>query len=176
MIGGKVMKKDILILWAIIGWLSSASIMSAIAQNMDGFSKLPDQTSDPIQIEADKLDVLENENRAIFSGNVFVVQKNFKLWTDSVVVIYGSQGPSDLSSAEAHGSVKVAFNDQIVTGNRASYDAKGQTFRVFDNVEFTQNTTIIHGSELIIDLNTGKVNFKSGDSSRVRGVFEAPNN
>lgn len=90
--------------------LSSAMAQSSSPSTMSGLKLSGDQ---PIQIESDKLEVRQNENLAIFTGNVSVVQGPTLLKAGRMKVYYvkgeaadgkdkkAAAGASDASSTDA---------------------------------------------------------------------------
>ena len=57
----------------------------SIAESFGGFSK---KNNEPIKIEADALEVLDDKKIAIFTGNVKVVQGKFQLVSKKLKVTY----------------------------------------------------------------------------------------
>ncbi len=70
------------------------------------------QTTQPVEITADRFVIKEQQNQAEFSGNVVVTQPDLKVWADRVIVHYGSGGTSDIESFEALSNVKIQNSDQ----------------------------------------------------------------
>ncbi len=109
-------------------------------------------SKEPISIDADKLVYFDKEQKAIYSGNVVVIQGDTKM-TCSVMTVYldkspapssspspaanaqgaapDAQGPSQNSGIkrlEAAGPVTVVSKTQVATGDSGSYDkSSGQS-------------------------------------------------
>jgi len=134
------------------------------------------QTSQKVQIVADRFTVRESENRSEFTGNVVITQAGLKVWTDKVIVYYGSGGTSDIKSFEALGNVRIENDGQTATGDRAVYDPKTRIMRLSGNVLLVNASSSVSASELLVDLNSNITEFSTpGDGGRVTGVF-TPNN
>ena len=94
-----------------------AGAPGANAQTLaDGLSGFSQQSDDPIEIEADELEVLDAQNVAVFRGNVLVTQGTATLRTRELWVHYqsggdgGAIGPTSnqgLRLLEAKGAVEI---------------------------------------------------------------------
>jgi len=156
-------KRLVLVLCA-LGWLGGFSAL-ALAQ-----------TSQRVQIVADRFTVRESENRSEFTGSVVVSQPGLKILADKVIVYYGPKGTSDIKSFEALGNVRIENDGQTATGDRGFYDPKTRIMRLTGNVMLINATSSVSASELRIDLNSNITEFSTpGDGGRVIGVF-TPNN
>jgi lipopolysaccharide export system protein LptA len=137
------------------------------ANPLQGFAQNRDQ---PVKIDAAQLEVRDKEKIATFSGNVRVVQGDTTLRSKTLAVFYdgdgsaantltaaqpGPGGQQRIRQLEAKGGVKVCQNDQIVTGNEATFDMKANTVTLKGSVVLTKEQNILKGESLIVDLTTG---------------------
>ena len=104
----------------------------------------------PIQIESDKLEVREQDNVAVFSGNVSVVQGP-TLMKSGKMTVYYTQGGS---------------------GSAATGSAKSETFVLSgDEVVLSEGSNVLVGCKLIVHMKTGQAQVdgckKSGSGGRV---------
>ena len=161
-------------------WLAAALCASpAPAQTPPGLAGLSGGNKGPVNIEADTLEVRDQENMAIFTGNVTVVQGDVTLKTAKLRVDYegGAQqaGQQTIKSLLAEGTVHVTSKDQVVTGNRATFDMATQLITVTGDVVLSQGQNVVRGPKLLVDLNTGRARVesspKAGKGGRVQGVF-----
>ncbi len=151
-----------------------------VAQSMN--SPLGDLTKDndePIDIEADQLEIKQKENLAIFSGKVNVIKGKFRLQSARLVVKYQQtgktgEGKREISQLDATGGVIVTSETQSATGDWASMDMKKNIIIMGDNVVISQGNNVIRGSKVLVDLNTGYSRIISGNNSngRVRAIFK----
>lgn len=157
----------------------------SIAESFGGFSK---KNNEPIKIEADTLEVLDDKKIAIFSGNVKVVQGKFQLVSKKLKVTY-SGGVGGKNKKEAAGikqidaTGKVAINtpdNQSATSDWAKFDVLAKIVTIGGNVVLSQSGNVMRGDTLVIDLNTGRSKFhsttkasgqKPGKRPRISGVF-----
>jgi lipopolysaccharide export system protein LptA len=157
-----------------------ALAQKAVTSAFEGFSGRSDQ---PVKIEADRLEVRETDQAAVFSGNVLVAQGDSSLSTRKLTVFYESDGPGtaqatgDVQSArnirrlEAEGAVVVRSKDQRATGDRGVFDMPSNTVTVTGNVVLSQGPNVLKGDRLVVDLTTQQSRIESSGSGRVQGVF-----
>jgi lipopolysaccharide export system protein LptA len=151
----------------------------AYAQTLaDGLSGFSQDSDDPIEIEADNLEVLDAENVAIFRGNVEVVQGTATLRTRELRVHYqsgedGAIGPTSnqgLRLLEAIGAVEIRSEDQYAAGDQARFDFVTEIITLTGSVVLQQGENLVRGQELVVDLTTRESRLDSG-ARRVTGVF-----
>jgi lipopolysaccharide export system protein LptA len=144
---------------------------------LQGFSQNRNQ---PVQINAQTLEVRDKSKVATYSGNVRLVQGDTTMRCKVLVVYYdagqtagqtvkaatpGPSGSSQIRRIEATGNVIVTQKDQTATGEKAIYDISDDTVRLFPspggNVTVTQGPNIVSGQRLIVHLDTGVSHFES---------------
>ena len=130
--------------------------------------------SKPVDIEADQMEILQKEKRAIFSGTVNATRDTVNLKTDKLVVTY-SETPetdggkkTDVTFLDAAGNVLIVTRNQRITGEKARMDVKANKVRVDGNVTVTQGKTTMHGPTLLVDLDNDTSEMTGG---RVKGSF-----
>lgn len=158
-------------------WLV-AGVPGAVAQTFDtGFAQLAGDSSEPIEIEADELEVRDEEGVAVFSGNVTVRQAGASLQTQELTVHYVRDraepvdrslegGAQEIARLEAMGRVLVTAEGQAATGDRGFVDMQAKTMEIAGNVTLTQGPNVVTGDRLVVDLDNGRARVES--SSRVR--------
>ena len=156
------------------------SVGTADAQTIaDSFGGLSRKNNEPINIEADTLEVLDDKKYALFSGNVKVKQGKFHLASKKLKVTYsGSVGGKQKKSQargikwiEASGKVAITTPDaQSATADWAKFDVLSKTVTIGGHVILSQNGNVMKGDKLVIDLKTNRSKFYS--TSRVKGVFK----
>ncbi|MGL4319293.1 MAG: LptA/OstA family protein [Paracoccaceae bacterium] len=129
--------------------------MPAMAQQAQvAFGGLKQDTSLPVEIEADSLVVNNADGSAEFSGNVLVGQGDMRLTAGSIRVEYGSDGKS-INRLIASGGVTLANVSEAAEAREAVYTiATGEVVMTGD-VLLTQGQTALSGQKLIIDLKAG---------------------
>ena len=164
---------------AAVGFLAC---QPAFAQNSSGagggFSLSGDA---PIEIVSDKLEVRDQENLAIFTGNVRVRQGNLTLEADRIKVAYSRPAKGDpvIQRLDADGNVRLATPTERATSRFGIYDVDKRVLTLIGNVVLTQGTTKVNGNRLTIDLASGRSTLDGRTSSgqpgsRVSGRFAVP--
>ncbi|MBB6486461.1 LptA/OstA family protein [Rhizobium lusitanum] len=110
---------------------------------MPGLALSKDQ---PIQIESDKLEIHDQENQAVFTGNVKVVQGTTTMQSGKMTVFYKKKQAGDANKQADNPVAKAAKeqNESLVSGN-ANIDHILVTDKVY-LVSGTQTATADDGS------------------------------
>lgn len=132
----------------------------------------------PIEIEADKLEVRQDKQLAIFTGNVVAIQGGMTLKTNEMRVTYRQDGKSGgagvggaISRLEALGAVVINTDKETATGERGVYDVDGRVIDLQGNVQLSNKDGRLTGQALRMDLASGVTTLAAPSSGRVRGVF-----
>ena len=136
------------------------------------------KSKDPIQVDADKLEIyVEGDQRvSVFSGGVVVVRGDSTLKA-AKIKLYSDKNSSDTSNTnsfnrmEATGSVYVTSKDQTAVGQSAVVDNKTQLITLVGNVVLTQGKNVVVGDKLVIDMRTSKATVIQTPGKRIKGVF-----
>lgn len=116
----------------------------------------------PIEIESDRLEVRDQENLAIFTGNVQLIQDKLLLKTVKMTVHYksGAGGGTDnteIDRMEAEGKVYIKQNDQVATGDQGTYDMNtGILVLTGKEVVLTQGDNVVVGCKLVSNSKSGQ--------------------
>ena len=169
----------------------------AVAQNIgSSFQAYQGNTDEPIDIEADVLEVDDNQKQAVFKGNVIARQGAFSLQAKELAVFYTGQPAGNVATAssaqgdedadngitriEAKGKVIVTTEDeQTATSDWANFDVDQQLVTIGGNVVLSQGTNVLRGDRLVIDLKSGKSRFEvegRSQDQRIRGLFKPQQN
>lgn len=149
----------------------------------EAFKGLGTNTKDPIQIEADSLEVFDRDRNAVFTGNVNVRQKDTVLKTQRLKVFYEGKAADGIAQAssttnqqirrfEAEGRVLINQKDQTVTGERGWFDMRSQTAQITGTVVLTQGNNVARGDKLSVDLTTGRYKLENTGPGRVQLILE----
>jgi lipopolysaccharide export system protein LptA len=158
--------------------ISTAMLMPAAAEKTRPGSVLPGaSSSEPVNIDAAKLDYFEKEQKLVYSGNVVATQGASKLQAGTLVIFLtpkksGETGGAPSSSSqvrrmEAAGPVTIVSKDQIGTGDSGLYDGSESKVYLIGNVTLTQGPNVTKGDKLIYDLSTNQ----AAVVGRVRSMF-----
>lgn len=168
---------------ALVSALSLVAAVPAFAQsttsNMSGLKLSGDK---PIQIESDKLEVHQDQNLAIFTGNVSVVQGPTLLKAGKMLVYYAKDGKggdkaaadaksdaqpnagvgsamtgsANIDHIEVDDKVYIKSNDQVATGDRGTFDMKTEVLVLSGKkVVLSQGPNVLVGCKLTVQMKTG---------------------
>ncbi len=135
-------------------------------------------SSQPIEITADTLDVAQADQTAIFSGNVVAIQGELRLGSDNLRVYYrggeartAAQGA--ISKLDAIGAVAVSSPRETATSEWAVYDVDSGQITLGGKVVLTRGENVLRGEQLVIDLESGQSRIvgAQGAGGRVKGLF-----
>jgi len=134
-------------------------------------------TTKPIDVEADSLEVREEGRTAIFTGHVRAVQGDLKLTASEIRVYYRHDGAEEglIARIDANGAVTISTKEETASGDWAIYDVDQKILTLGGAVEIQRGENTVKGQRLVLDLASGQTRIESGTGSgRVRGVF-SPN-
>ena len=149
-----------------------------------GGGLLPGATaSDPVNIDADKLDYFDKEQKLIYSGGVVVVNGPSTLKSTRMTILLdtknaagkdaggaGAGASSDkVRHVDADGPVTLVSPDQIATGDHLTYDRGDNKVHLTGNVTWTQGETVVKGDHLVYDLTTKEAHVLASDSAGKSG-------
>ena len=142
--------------------------VAATANEAGGFVFRTDSTA-PIDIDAETLDVLDKSKTATFRGAVHAVQGDFTIRTLELVATYSGEaglaaggtdpkagGSAQLTKIRANQKVEVTSGvDQSATGDWAEFDTKSNTVTIGGNVALKKGSSVAYAPKAIIDMTTG---------------------
>lgn len=129
----------------------------------------------PVDVDADRIEVQDRADRAIFSGNVIARQGNMTMNAARLTVVYTNTNGVDVQRLEATGGVTLRTPSETATGNVGLYDVNRRLVTLLGGVRLTQGQNRVQGGRLVLDLNTHRAVMDGGGSSgRVSGRFTVP--
>jgi lipopolysaccharide export system protein LptA len=138
----------------------------------------------PVDVTADRIEVQDRADRAIFAGNVHATQAELTLETPRLTVAY-SGGSGDNSNVQIHrldaaGGVVVRSPSETARGDFGIYDLDRKLITLIGNVQLNRQNNQVNGSRLVIDLDSGRAVVDGGppgvnsSGGRVTGHFNVP--
>ncbi len=134
--------------------------------------------SDPLDIDAGKLDYFDKEQKLIYSGSVIVVNGPSTLKASKLTIFLddsktapqkgaaeGGTSSDRVKHIEADGPVTMVSKDQIGTGDHGTYDHAENKVYLNGNVVLTQGDTVTKGNRLIYDIATSQAVVLADDGS-----------
>jgi lipopolysaccharide export system protein LptA len=147
-------------------------------------------SKEPISVEADHLEVFDKEKRAVYSGNVVVVQGESTMKSGRMIVFYANDGqdgaaaqpPANAAPALGNGNslrrletyegTTIISKDQIAVGRQGVYDKETNRMVLTGDVALTQNGNVTKGEKLVYDLTTGVAVVEAApNSGRVKSLL-----
>lgn len=140
--------------FTLVATLALSSGMAMAQQAKIAFGELNQDTTLPVQVQADQLAVNNADGSAVFSGNVVVVQGEMKLAANEVQVKYGSDGKS-IDQLLASGGVTISNLGDAAEAQEALYTIASGVIVLSGNVRLTQGPSAMAGQKLTINLKDG---------------------
>ena len=140
----------------------------------------------PVDVTADRIEVQDRADRAIFAGNVHATQAELTLDTQRLTVAY-SNSPQNgggtgvqIRRLDAAGGVVVHSPSETAKGDFGIYDLDHKLITVIGNVQLTRGPNVVNGQRLVINLESGRAVVDGGppgvnsSGGRVTGHFTVP--
>jgi lipopolysaccharide export system protein LptA len=141
---------------------------SAAAQVAVGFGGVAHDASQQVEVVSDSLTIDQTSGRAVFSGNVVILQGDLRMAAERVEVIYSdADGQRSVDEVMASGGVLVTRGEDAAEGDEAQYDIAAGLMTLSGDVLVTQGATTIAGDSMILDMTTGNGTV----SGRVRTIL-----
>lgn len=141
-------------------------------------------TNAPVDVNADRIEVQDRADRAVFSGNVHVVQTDMIMDTPRLTVAYtntqGGAGNPQIQRLDASGGVVVRSPSETAKGDFGVYDLTRKLITLIGNVQLNREQNQVNGSRMVIDLDSGRAVVDGGppgvnsSGGRVSGHFIVP--
>lgn len=146
----------------------------------------------PVDVTADRIEVQDRADRALFVGNVHATQAEMTLETERLTVAYsnkasGAAGGSasgtsgvQIHRLDAAGGVVVRSPSEVAKGDFGIYDLDRKLITLIGNVQLTQGGNVVNGQRLVINLDSGRAVVDGGppgvnqSGGRVSGHFTVP--
>lgn len=164
------------------GLLLAAAASAALSQGAGSALKGHD-TDAPVDVAADRIEVQDRADRAIFTGNVEVRQGNLQLSTARLTVAYANQGGIAIQRLEASGGVVLRSPSETARSRFAIYDLDRRVVTMLGGVTLNRGQSHVEGARLVLDLDTGRAVMDGGAAGapgvesgggRVTGRFTVP--
>ena len=134
----------------------------------------------PVDVNADRIEVQDRTDRAMFLGNVHVRQAELTLDTQRLTVAYSSNGGVQIRRLDAAGGVTVHSPSETAKGDFGIYDLDRKLITLIGNVQLNREENQVNGARLVIDLDSGRAVIDGGppgvnqSGGRVSGHFTVP--
>lgn len=162
--------------------LIATAALIALAPAASQTSALKGHDSDaPVDVAADRIEVHDRADRAIFSGNVVVRQGELTLQAARLTLAYSKAGGIQIERLDASGGVLVRSPSETARGQFAIYDISRRLITLIGGVTLTRGDSSVRGGRLVLDLDSGRAVMDGGGApgttnqgGRVTGTFTVP--
>lgn len=170
---------------ALAGAGATIAVLASPALGQEAASALKGHNSNaPVDVAADRIEVQDRADRAIFSGNVVARQGELTLSAARVTLAYSNPGELQIDRIDASGGVTVTSPSETARGRYAIYDIEDRLITVIGDVTLVRGDSHVNGGRLVIDLATGRAVMDGGaggtapgtttSGGRVTGTFTVP--
>ncbi len=130
------------------------------------FGGMQQDTSAPVEVSADQLQVNQSDGTALYTGNVVIGQGEMRLAAPRVLVVY-SETNNRIERLEASGGVTLVSGEEAAEAERADYDIDNGTVVMTGKVLLTQGQNALTSERMIVNLDDGTAQM----TGRVRTVI-----
>jgi lipopolysaccharide export system protein LptA len=129
-----------------------------------------------VQVEADQMEIIDTEQKTIFTGNVISTRPSETIKSDQMIVtnVDVKQPDGTLKSVtdkvNATGNVVITTKTQTITGTTAIFNVQANTLEVTGTVRVVQGTTNLTGNRLVVNLDNNHLQM-TGGKERVKANF-----
>lgn len=145
---------------------SLAPPISAQGTNV-AFGTISQDTSLPVEVNADNLSVDQDTGTAVFAGNVVIGQGEMRLSAARVLVVYRAENRG-IARLEATGGVTLVSGQDAAEAERADYDIDSGTIEMSGNVLLAQGESALSADRMSIRLSDGTAQM----SGKVRTILQ----
>jgi len=160
----------------------------ASSAGAQGLSALKGHDSNaPVDVSADRIEVQDRANQAVFVGRVHAVQGDMVMDAARMTVNYAraqtAGADPQIQRIDASGGVVVTDPSERAQGNFGIYDLNRGIITLIGNVTLTRGTNVVRGARLVIDTNSGRATVdgsavgggtSAAPGGRVTGRFTVP--
>jgi len=126
-------------------------------------------TNAPVDFAADRIEVQDRADRAVFSGNVVARQAQLTLNAARVTIAYSNASNIEIQRIDATGGVTVRSPSETARGQFAIYDLRSRLITVIGGVTLTRGESVVRGGRLVLDLESGRAVMDGGSAARPGG-------
>jgi lipopolysaccharide export system protein LptA len=131
----------------------------------------------PIQIESDRLEVVDSESKAIFVGNVNVTQGPTLMKAGKMTVYYvgegkgsATTGSGNIDRLEVEDKVYIKSNAQVATGDRGTFDMSTEILTLSGKeVVLSEGPNVLVGCKLTVNMKSGRAEVDGCKSDANKG-------
>lgn len=131
------------------------------------FGVVRQDTSAPVEVSADELNIDQDTGEALFSGNVMIGQGEMRLSAAQVFVIY-KEDQSGIQQLRATGGITLVSGQDAAEAQQADYNVDAGVIVLTGDVLVLQGKTPLSADKMTVNLDTGAARLQG----RVRTVLQ----
>jgi len=131
------------------------------------FGNTQQDSSLPVEVTADNLNVNQDDGTAIFTGNVLIGQGEMRLSAPRVLVVY-NQDQSRIKRLEATGGVTLVSGEDAAEAKQADYNMDDGVIEMEGDVLLVQGPQALTGDRMYVDTRAGTARV----SGRVKTILQ----
>ncbi|MBY5933332.1 lipopolysaccharide transport periplasmic protein LptA [Tateyamaria omphalii] len=135
------------------------------------FGAIQQDTSAPVEVSANELNVDQETGEAVFTGNVVVGQGEMRLSAPRVLVIY-LEDQAGIERLEATGGVTLVSGPDAAEAQRADYSIDTGLIVMTGDVLLTQGQSAIASERMTVNLEDGTARMQGN----VKTILQTGNN
>lgn len=134
------------------------------------FINIPLLQGSEINITSDKMQVFESEGLVVFTGKVFGVKGDLKVWCDQLYVYYvtASEGKKEINKIIALGKVIIEKGKWKAYAGKAVYFRSQEKLVLEETPKVWHDKNLVEGDIITIYFNEEKSEVLAKDQGRVR--------
>ena len=126
--------------------------------------------SEELKITSDKLEIDRSNKISIFTGNVYLYNKDLKLWGEKLTVFFNEED-DEIKEIQAEKNVKIIKQEITAFGDKGFYIPQLNVVNLRGNVEVQENKNYVKCDELVLDIKNSTSIMKSASSNRVEAFI-----
>lgn len=131
------------------------------------FGDTQQESSLPVEVTSDNLNVNQDDGTAIFTGNVLIGQGEMRLSAPRVLVVY-NQDQSRIKRLEATGGVTLVSGEDAAEAKQADYNMDNGVIEMEGDVLLVQGPQALTGDRMYVDTRAGTARV----SGRVKTILQ----
>ena len=142
-------------------------LLAAAQGSQVAFGNTSQDSNLPVEVTADNLNVNQNDNTALFTGNVLIGQGEMRLSAPRVLVVYKADR-SGILSLNATGGVTLVSGQDAAEAAQADYNIETGLIEMSGNVLLVQGPSALTADTMFVDTKAGTARMQG----RVKTVLQ----
>ncbi|MEM6578760.1 MAG: LptA/OstA family protein [Pseudomonadota bacterium] len=137
-----------------IGIAAATGLTAAAQGSQVAFGDTVQDSTLPVEVTADNLDVNQDDGTALFTGNVLIGQGEMRLSAPRVLVVY-KQDETGIEALQASGGVTLVSGEDAAEARQADYNIDSGLIELEGDVLLVQGVNALSGDRMFVDTRAG---------------------